>query len=231
MFHHFAPRTLAPALVILAAGWTAPALAADVEFAVAGVSDYRFRGVSLSDHDPAIQGGVTVSTGPFAFDVWGTNISETAGGADVEVDFMATVGGEVGLTRFSGGVVYYVYPGDSDANYVELLGEVGQDFGVAQLSLLAGFVPSQDSSGNQSNRYFALAGETDAGFATLFGSVGRESGAFAPGGKWDWQIGAKRDVGPVEVSLSYIDTNRAYRNDAGKRLAGPTALLSVGVSF
>mgnify|MGYP003576703292 FL=1 len=224
-------RALAFGLAVAGITWTAPAFAAEVDFAAAAVSDYRFRGVSLSDRDPAIQGGVTVSTGPFAFDIWGTNIAGTEGRAGGEIDLVASVGGELGATSVSGSVVYYVYPGDKDANYVELLGEVGQDFGIARLSLLGGFVPSQDSSGNESNRYIAVAGETDVTVATLFGSVGRESGAFAPGGKWDWQIGAKREFGPVEVSLSYVDTNRAYRNDNGMRLAGPTALLSVGVSF
>ncbi len=217
--------------VVVAGGFSSAAAAADIEFNASAVSDFRFRGVSWSDGDPAIQGGVTLTTGPFSFDVWASNIAETDEGADVEVDLMATLSGEIGQTSLSGAVVYYTFPGDGTWSYVELLGEVVQEFGNGRVSLSGGYVPSQKNTWHESGRYIAVGGEVDTSLATLFGSLGRESGTNAPGGKWDWQIGAKREVGPVEVSLSYVDTDRTYRNEAGKRMSGPTALLSLGVIF
>ena len=76
---------LAVSLAAVAAGITAPsaALAQDTEEAgpvtvsanVALTSDYRFRGVSLSNGDPAIQGGIDVGhDSGFYVGTWASSI-------------------------------------------------------------------------------------------------------------------------------------------------------------
>ena len=71
------------------------ALAADPpksDWTIAGnaglFSDYRFRGISLSDKDPAFQPGFTVSheSGLYA-SVWGSNVADN-GGDNIEIDFI-----------------------------------------------------------------------------------------------------------------------------------------------
>jgi uncharacterized protein (TIGR02001 family) len=54
-------------------------------------SDYRFRGYSLSDEEPALQGGLTLNLPQGVYlGVWGSSIADYAG-ADIEFDLMAGV--------------------------------------------------------------------------------------------------------------------------------------------
>ena len=65
------------------------------DFTISGsaalVSDYRFRGVSQTDKDPAVQAGVTVShkSGLYA-GFWGSNLAGwgTFGGPNLELDLV-----------------------------------------------------------------------------------------------------------------------------------------------
>ena len=91
---------------------------------ITGVSDYRFRGVSLSDKDFAIQPTLTVKhESGFYVGVWGSNLAENAGD-DIEVDLYAGFSGGEELT-YDIGATYYVYPGVSSFNYVEFTGKLG----------------------------------------------------------------------------------------------------------
>ena len=80
------------ALAALAAtAFAAPALAQDelepaggdggldVSATVTGVSDYRFRGVSSSDRDPAIQGSVDLNYRGFYVGAWASSIARIVG--------------------------------------------------------------------------------------------------------------------------------------------------------
>ena len=64
-----------------------------VDVTLAVVSDYRFRGVSLSDKDIAVQPGITVSheSGIYV-GAWASNIAENAG-SDLELDIFAGFAG------------------------------------------------------------------------------------------------------------------------------------------
>ncbi|MBT5186001.1 MAG: hypothetical protein HOM01_04285, partial [Kordiimonadaceae bacterium] len=69
------------------------AFAQDSDFTISGdvtgISDYRFRGVSMTNKDPAVQGTLSVEhkSGLYVT-AWGTNISDF-NGAKTEFDFMA----------------------------------------------------------------------------------------------------------------------------------------------
>ncbi|WP_294393351.1 TorF family putative porin [uncultured Sphingomonas sp.] len=160
------------ALAVLCAA--TPALAQEAPtspFTIAGsvglVSDYRFRGVSQSDEEMAVQGGITVSheSGAYA-GVWGSNLAGwgTFGGANMELDliggFKLPVGGggtlDVGLT-------WYTYPGGASETdfaepYVKLSGTAGP------VSLLAGvaYAPKQQALG----KWYATGGDAVAGVYT-----------------------------------------------------------------
>ncbi|AXJ95616.1 MULTISPECIES: TorF family putative porin [unclassified Sphingomonas] len=120
---------------------------------VALVSDYRFRGVSQSDEEMAIQGGLTVAheSGLYV-GTWASNLAGwgTFGGANMELDLIGgykmPVGGggtlDVGLT-------WYMYPGGASKTdfaepYVKLSGTLGP------ASLLAGvaYAPKQQALGD-----------------------------------------------------------------------------------
>ena len=131
---------------------------------VALVSDYRYRGVSQTDKDPAIQGGATLAhKSGFYAGFWGSNLAGwgTFGGPNLELDLIAGYKAELteGLT-VDAGVTWYMYPGGADESdfiepYVKLSGAVGP------VSLTAGlaYAPKQESLG----RVYRNAAEFVAG--------------------------------------------------------------------
>jgi uncharacterized protein (TIGR02001 family) len=152
-------RTSFKVLAAALAAMTAPAFAQEEEKpdvtitgSVALVSDYRFRGVSQTDKDPAIQGGVTInhSSGLYG-GFWASNLSGwgTFGGPNLETDIILGYKSEVtsGLS-IDVGVTYYMYPGGADETdffepYVKLSGAAGP------VSLTAGiaYAPQQQALG------------------------------------------------------------------------------------
>ncbi len=177
---------------------------------ITGVSDYRFRGVSLSDKDFAIQPTLTVEhESGFYVGVWGSNLAENAGD-DVEVDIYAGFSGGDTIT-YDIGATYYVYPGVSSFNYVEFTGKLGTTVGPATIGGQLSYVPSQDNTGNTDNIYVA----TNAAIAlpdspiSIVGSVGLEDGAFTGGSsKLDWSLGLTANVAGFTLGASYVDTDR-----------------------
>ena len=214
-------RYHALALASLAAAFTFSAARAQeahgisTEFEVGLVSDYRYRGLSLSDEKPALQAGATVSTrGGWYAGTWGSTIAEygvgpDGDGANLEVDLFAGRAFSLGAYDVDVAVQAYLYPGGSDVNFAEIPVSVSRTAGAWTWSLGAVYTPRQDVAVPEANHYVS------GGFAwqapdrpwQVSARVGYEDGAFAPGGKVDWEIGASRAVGPVTVGLSYVDTD------------------------
>jgi uncharacterized protein (TIGR02001 family) len=177
---------------------------------ITGVSDYRFRGVSLSDKDFAVQPTITIShESGFYVGAWGSNLAENAGD-DIEVDLYAGFSGGEELT-YDIGATYYLYPGVSSFNYVELTGKLGSTIGPATVGVQLSYVPSQDNTGNTDNWYYG----TNATLAipntpiNLTGSIGIEDGAFTAGDeKVDWSLGANTTIKGFTLGVAYVDTNR-----------------------
>jgi uncharacterized protein (TIGR02001 family) len=193
---------------------------------IAVVSDYRFRGVSLSDKDFAVQPFVTVShESGFYVGAWGSNIADNAGD-DLEIDLYAGFAGGDAVT-YDLGVTYYIYPGVSSFNYAEIIGKVGTTVGPATVGAMLAYAPSQDGTGNTDNVYLG----TNATIAlpdspiSVTGSVGYEDGAFGDD-KIDWSLGLTAAVSGFTIGASYVDTNR-FVGGLGK--AG--AVFSLSYSF
>jgi uncharacterized protein (TIGR02001 family) len=180
------------------------------------VTDYRFRGLSLSHGDIAVQGGIDVETDPgFYVGVWGSNIDSCCGYGELELDVYGGWSGDI--TEGLGadvGVIYYLYPDDPgliSTDYLEVyaslsptLGPVGLTFGVA-------YAFDQGSLGNTDNIYLY----TDAEFAipetpiTIAGHVGYTDGALAlstfSGNAFDYSIGASVEVlGGLTFGVAYV---------------------------
>jgi uncharacterized protein (TIGR02001 family) len=177
---------------------------------VAVVSDYRFRGVSLSDKEFAVQPYLTVKheSGLYV-GTWASNLADNAGD-DVEVDLYAGFAGGEEVT-YDIGATYYVYPGVSSFNYVEFTGKLGSTVGPATVGVQLSYVPSQDNTGNNDNIYFG----TNAAIAipnspiSIVGSMGIEDGAFTAGSeKVDWSLGLTAAVSGFTLGVSYVDANR-----------------------
>ncbi|MDA8110720.1 MAG: TorF family putative porin [Betaproteobacteria bacterium] len=110
----------------VAAALTIPALAAadapqppyTLTANVSLVTDYRFRGITQTFGEPAIQGGADFShSSGFYLGNWDSNVSETAGypGGNLEMDFYGGWRHSWGDWGIDAGLYYYYYPGSNAA--------------------------------------------------------------------------------------------------------------------
>lgn len=207
-----------------------PALAQDEEAdsssvtvtgSVGVVTDYRFRGVSLSGGDPALQGGATITheSGVYA-GTWGSSIDD--GGSDIygDVELDLFVGWSGSLSEAIGldvGLLYYAYPTNAagvDAEYFEPYATLSSTFGPVQAKLGVAYAWEQDSLGGNDNLY--LFTKLSAGIPgtpiTLNAGLGYTDGALAPpllagtadDTGFDWTVGASATVlGNVTLGVAY----------------------------
>lgn len=182
---------------------------------VGAVSDYRFRGISLSGGDAAAQAGATLShsSGLYA-DVYVSSIEEygiggDGDGADVEVTLSAGwAGGWLGLD-WDAAVSAYRYPDGDDVDYVEIPVQASRTAGPATFTLGVAYAPSQSALGDTDNRYVwsGLDYAPEGWPVSLAAAVGYEDGAWAPDGKIDWRAGGFLPLGPVMVGLEWVDSD------------------------
>lgn len=115
------------------------------------VSDYRFRGVSQSDKEAAVQAGVTVShESGFYVGTWASNLSGwgTFGGSNMELDLYGGYTTSIGSATLDVGLTWYMYPGGADkTDFAEPYVKVSTTSG--PVSLLAGiaYAPKQQALG------------------------------------------------------------------------------------
>lgn len=205
------------------------------------VSDYRFRGASYSDEDPAAQGEIAVehASGAHA-GLWASTISETAGGARLEIDLAAGWLFQLGdALSIDVAATWYVYPGDGAADYFEPAVTGFHKVGDATARLGLAYIPGQratsDIGGRKRDNSYAFVGlelPVKGTPLTLDGQVGYERGAFdlSPrGGKWDWQLGGTVQVKGVSLGLAYVDG--AVRGEGEDEATDATVVGSVLFGF
>lgn len=148
-----------------------PALAQDepagpvtVTGSVALVSDYRFRGVSQTDEEMAIQGGATVTHESGAYvGTWASNLAGwgTFGGSSMELDIYAGYAVPLGAGTLDVGVTWYMYPGGADeTDFFEPYVKLSGTFGPAKVLGGIAYAPKQQALGRVYDDAFAYAAGT-----------------------------------------------------------------------
>ncbi|PCI59808.1 MAG: hypothetical protein COB37_10905 [Kordiimonadales bacterium] len=190
------------------------------------VSDYRFRGISLSDRDAAIQGGMDLShESGFYIGTWGSSI-ESFAGSEFELDLYAGYSSEFNGLATDIGVLVYTYPGSDDTHYVELYSSVGGEFEKLGWTIGAAYVWDQENVGSRDNIYLYLdlaLPIADTPFS-ISGHLAFEDGAFGDK-KWDWNAGLAYQFKQFSLSVSYVDTN------VDGRLGGSGVVAMLSASF
>ena len=129
-------KIVAPVLMTLVLGALAPLAQAQsaapessLSFNVGAVSEYRYRGISQSRLDPALQGGFDYADkSGFYVGAWGSTIKwikDAGGSANVEIDLYGGYKGAVGDLAYDVGFLRYEYPSNKlavSANTNEVYG-------------------------------------------------------------------------------------------------------------
>ena len=168
----------AAATVALAGAATAQELKASYNVGI--TSDYVFRGVSQTQEDPAIQGGVDLSYGIAYAGVWASNVDFGTNDPSTEIDFYAGVKPTVGDTSLDFGVLYYGYTEDKGLtpgsfSFVELKAAASRAFGPATVGAAVFYSPEYAGKGGSSTYVELNAAMPIAEKLTLSGAVGNQS--------------------------------------------------------
>ncbi len=235
---------LVPAAAVVAAlalgGVTSAS--ADIAGNIALATDYRFRGISQTDRDPAVSGGFdfTAENGIYA-GIWGSNISF---GGGLELDYYGGYRGKItDDLGYDVGYVYYDYPSE----------ESGEDLGYGEVYASLSFSGAKVGL-NYSSDYFAgtdpywyLYGQYTKEVidnVTVSGSVGYNSfdssedmASFLaseddPGDNYtDWKVSVSTTWQGLGWSLAYVDTNLSKSDCGGLDVCDATAVFSISKSL
>jgi uncharacterized protein (TIGR02001 family) len=213
----------------------------EVSFNAAVTNEYRYRGISQSRLDPALQGGADYTNNPTGLyaGTWLSTIKWTkdlGGSGDVEWDIYGGKRGNITTDiSYDVGGLYYFYPSNGlhpNANTFELYGQLG--YGPAYVKYshsLTNLFGTPDSKGSG---YLDVGANVDVGNGfTLNLHAGRQNvrhnGSLSYN---DYKLGVTKDLGICSVSLSWIkaDTS-AYVSPKGENLGKSAALLAVSKTF
>ena len=246
-----AKSTIVGLSAILLATTAAPAFAQEesssgitVSGNAAVTSDYRFRGLSFSDGDIAIQGGIDVAhESGFYIGTWGSSIEDSPTFGHTELDVYGGWSGEVtsGLT-LDVGLLYYIYPngeggiaGPSD--YFEPYASVSGTVGPVELTSGIAYAWSQNSLGNSDNVYIYTGASVgipntpitlNANIGVNDGSLGNPAGVFGDNDYVDWMLGVDWAITDnLTATLAYTDTDAPSINN----FTDSAIVFTLGVSF
>ena len=210
----------------------------EVSFNAALTSDYRYRGISQTRLQAALQGGADYINNPSGFyaGAWLSSIKwikDAGGKGNVEVDLYAGKRGEIAKdVSYDIGVLTYVYPSNAlatSADTTEVYGQLG--YGPAYVKYshsvrnLFGFADSKNSG------YLDLGANFEVATGlTLNLHAGRQqvknNGVYS---YTDWKIGVTKDFGVVTGALAVIGTNAgevAYASPENGKFLGKTGLVA-----
>lgn len=221
---------LAASILATSAFVAAPAAAQDIELSgnVALVTDYRFRGVSVTDGDIALQGGLDAAL-PSGFYV-GTWASSIGGGTplgELELDLYGGWSGDISGFTLDAGLLYYVYPTGNvpgaSTDYFEPYASVGTTLGPVGATLGVAYAWDQNAIGGE-NLYIYTDFETAVPNTpfSLTAHLGYADGVQSPdvlaGGTddtgFDWGVGASYAVtDALSIGVNYVDTEGTSVDD------------------
>lgn len=181
---------------------------------VALTSEYVFRGISQSNEEPTVQGGIDWTheeTGLY-LGVWGSGVDFAD--ASSEFDFYGGVNGTLHGFTWDAGAIYYHYPGaddELDYDFWELALAAGYDFGVAGLSASVNYSPDYFASSGDAV-YTALNATVPLPYNfTASGSVAyqwiEDNDAFGVDDYADWSLGLNYTLEGFDLGLKYTETS------------------------
>lgn len=209
-------------------------------------SQYRFRGISLSDEQVALQGTINVQhQSGFYAGVWGSSLDGFGelGGSNLELDLYGGWRHQVAEgVNVDAGLLYYAYPGSSGGNFefFEPYANVSVTRGPVTAKAGVNYAWSQAALANNSNRY--IYGELSLAIphtpVTLTSHLGNSHGntPLTPSGDYvDWSLGATATWNHLTFGVAYVDTNlnaaEAAQGGATRDIVDGAFLATLTASF
>lgn len=248
----FNKKLLTAAAASALMGAAAQVQAFEIAGNVALTTDYRFRGISQSDEDPAIQGGFDAGLeNGLYIGTWGSSIdfgdsNDTGSFGTLELDYYAGWAGPIGDSNFGldVGYIYYDYPGDT----VNPKGDFGEAYiGVSWKDLSFKTYYSDDFYAETDEAWyftgdysFTLLDALSIGLHAGYSSFDDDDGPFPAGGGldgtdeyWDYSVSVSYTWATVDWTLAWVDTDMS-KDDVGEgieELADSTAVFSISKSL
>lgn len=227
----------------------------EISYNIGVVNDYRFRGISQTRFDPAVQGGadyINNPTGLYA-GTWLSNIkwikdavdsAGLSGKGPVEWDIYGGKRGDLpgGFTYDVGGLYYY-YPANNlsqiarNANTFELYAQLG--YGPAYFKYSHAMTNLFGTVNSKNSAYYDAGANVDVGAGVTLGlHVGHqtvENSSFAS--YTDWKVGVTKtfdQIGGATLGVAFVGTNAkdgAYVSPNGKNLGKNGVVFSVAKTF
>ena len=213
-------------------------------------TDYRFRGVTQTENDPAVQASfaLTHSSGLYA-GVWASNVhfSDTDP-THLELDPYVGYATELPFASkpvLDVGLWYYGYPSSSDINWLEIYAKLGlKDLVTSGDNLLSTVNYTNDFGGSDENAWY-LNTTYNVPFAAGFGGVASvgytkvDNKDFSDNGSEDdnyvdWKVGvtyAVQSVSGLTAELAAIGTNIDANAQPYKRGTETGAVFTLTKAF
>lgn len=187
------------------------------------LSDFRDRGLSLSDKDPSLVASLGLfSDSGFYGGVMGAIVDDGVGG-DAKAEFYAGYQMDRGDYIYDFSVELDSIHGNDSRFYPEFKATMARDFGLAFIRTGVSFAPDGRWSAPDSDSVHVFTDlevpvPTMPEF-TLIGRIGRD---FLSGqsNRWDWGLGVSAFIDQVEISLMYEDSSVDSRAGNGTVVLG-----------
>jgi uncharacterized protein (TIGR02001 family) len=255
-----------PYLLVLSGLISAPVFAADaapasphtIAYNVGVTTDYIFRGISQTQHKPAVSGGVDYShsSGIYA-GAWLSNQKWVETGpyktdSDLELDLYGGYKGTAGDIGYDIGVIRYSYDGDRGAAVTLPTPDTTEVYLGASWKMLTlkyshvvsdyfigwGSIAAGSEYKTKGSNYLELNLTQDLGDGWgVLGHIGYQKVKHDDINKasyTDWKVGVTKDVGFGTVTLAYTDTDADAINAytwSGKDVSKGVLALSFSKSF
>jgi len=217
-------KILVPTLIASAIAAMAPVVQAQessLSYNVGVVSDYRYRGISQTRLQPALQGGIDYADkSGFYVGAWGSTIKwikDTAGvtAGSTELDLYGGYKASVGDVAYDVGFLRYEYAGNKYKEVTGVNANTNEVYGAMTYGLFTAKYSHaiSDLFGNPNSKnsyYLDLSANFDLGDGyTLTPHVGRQFIKNAPTYTYnDYSVTLTKDLGNgLSGSLTLVDTN------------------------
>ncbi|WP_211461215.1 TorF family putative porin [Collimonas silvisoli] len=229
----------------------------EISYNIGAVNDYRYRGISQTRFDPALQGGADYTNNPTGLyaGTWLSNIkwikdavdsanTGTGGKGPIEWDIYGGKRGDLpgGFTYDVGGLYYY-YPTNNysqigkNANTFELYGQLG--YGPAYFKYSHAMTNLFGTVNSKNSAYYDAGANIDVGAGVTLGlHLGHQTVEHTSFASYtDWKVGVTKtfeQLAGVTLGLAYVGTDAkdgAYVSPSGKNLGRNGAVFSVAKTF